>query len=91
MCPTAPLTKRSGKTCIVVMRRAAQIGLRQAMFHRARGAVQNDPESHRRYVALRARGHSYGLALSGVADRLLGIACVLLQRRELFNPNTACR
>jgi Transposase IS116/IS110/IS902 family len=82
----APVTKRSGKTCIVVMRYAAQIRLRQAVFYLARGAVQNDPKSHRRYQALRARGHSYGRALRGVADRMLGIACVLLQRRELFNP-----
>ena len=29
---------------------------------------------------------AYGHAFRGVADRLLGIACVLLQRRELFNP-----
>jgi transposase len=82
----APVTKRSGKTCIVVMRHAAQIRLRQAVFHWARVAVQNDPKSHSRYEALRARGHSYGRALRGVADRMLGIACVLLQRRELFNP-----
>jgi transposase len=82
----APVTKRSGKTCIVVMRYAAQMRLRQAVFHWARGAVQTDPQSHRRYEALRARGHSYGRALRGVADRLLGIACVLLRRRELFNP-----
>jgi transposase len=82
----APVTKRSGKTCIVVMRYAAQMRLRQAVFHWARGAVQNDPQSHRRYEALRARGHSYGRALRGVADRLLGIACVLLRRRQLFNP-----
>jgi transposase len=82
----APVTKRSGKTCIVVMRHAAQIRLRQAVFHWARVAVQNDPKSHSRYEALRARGHSYGRALRGVADRLLGIACVLLLRRELFNP-----
>ena len=82
----APVTKRSGKTCIVVMRYAAQIRLRQAVFHWARGAVQNDPKSHSRYQALRARGHSYGRALRGVADRMLGIACVLLQRRELFDP-----
>ena len=82
----APVTKRSGKTCIVVMRYAAQMRLRQAVFFWARGAVLTDPKSHRRYEALRARGHSYGRALRGVADRLLGIACVLLQRRELFNP-----
>jgi len=35
---------------------------------------------------LKARGHSYGRALRGVADRLLGLACVLLQRRTLFDP-----
>ena len=82
----APLTKRSGKTCIVVMRHAAHVRLRQAVFHWARGAVQTDPQSQRRYQAFRARGHSYGRALRGVADRLLGIACVLLRRRERFNP-----
>jgi transposase len=82
----APVTKRSGKTCFVVMRYAAQQRLRQAVFHWARVAVQNDPKSQGRYEALRARGHSYGRALRGVADRMLGIACVLLQRRELFNP-----
>jgi transposase len=35
---------------------------------------------------MRLHGHSYGRALRGVADRLLGIACVLLNRRDLFNP-----
>src|SRR4029078_4667347 len=33
------------------------------------------------YAALRTRGHSYGRALRGVGDRLLGVACVLLQRQ----------
>ena len=35
----------------------------------------------------RARGHSYGRALRGVADRLLGVACVLLRRQVLFDPD----
>src|SRR3712207_3118686 len=83
----APVTKRSGKACIVVMRHAAQVRLRQAVFHWARVAVLNDPECRGRYEALRARGHSYGRALRGVADRLLGVACVLLQRRTLFDPD----
>jgi transposase len=83
----APVTKRSGKACIVVMRHAAQVRLRQAVFHWARVAVLNDPKSRNRYDALRARGHSYGRALRGVADRLLGVACVLLRRRTLFNPD----
>ena len=82
----APVTKRSGKTCIVVMRRAAQARLRQAVFHWARIAVQHDRKSRVRYEALRARGHPYGRALRGVADRLLGVACVLLKRQTLFDP-----
>jgi transposase len=83
----APVTKRSGRSRIVVMRYAAQVRLRQAVFHWARTAVQNDPRSRGRYQALRARGHSYGRALRGVADRLLGVACVLLRRQELFDPD----
>src|SRR6185437_2127340 len=83
----APVTRRSGKSCIVTMRYAAQVRLRNAVFHWARVAVLNDPPCRRRYAALRARGHSYGRALRGVADRLLGVACVLLQRQVLFDPN----
>src|ERR687897_1167536 len=83
----APVTKRSGKTRIVVMRHAAQVRLRQAVFHWARVAVLNDPKCRGRYEALRARGHSYGRALRGVADRLLGFPCVLLRRQVLFDPD----
>src|SRR3954452_22377132 len=32
----APVTKRSGKSCIVIMRYAAQVRLRNAVFHWAR-------------------------------------------------------
>ena len=38
-------------------------------------------------TALRQRGKSRGRALRGVADRLLGLACVLLQRQTLFDPD----
>ena len=69
------------------MRYAAYARLRQAVFHWARAAVQKDPKSRVKYDALRARGHSYGRALRGVADRLLGIACLLLLRREMFDPD----
>jgi transposase len=82
----APVTKRSGKTRVVAMRYAAQVRLRQAVFHWARVAVLNDPKCRGRYEALRARGHSYGRALRGVADRLLGVACALLRRQAMFDP-----
>jgi hypothetical protein len=40
-------------------------------------------------MALRGRSHSYGRALRRAADRLLGVACVLLQRQVLFDPDPA--
>ena len=83
----APVTKRSGKSHIVVMRYAAHARLRNAVYHWARAATQHDTKSRVRYAALRRRGHSHGRALRGVADRLLGLACVLLQRQTPFDPH----
>src|SRR5215831_12995363 len=75
----APVTKQSGKSRMVVRRYAAHVRLRDAVYHWARVAIQHDPRSHSRYVALRQRGHSHGRAIRGVADRL-ALACTLLQR-----------
>ena len=86
LCGAAPVTKRSGKSQIVIMRYAAHARLRRRCIigprrHPARS------KSRGRYAALRRRGHSHGRALRGVADRLLGLACVLLQRQTLFDPH----
>jgi len=86
LCGAAPVTRRSGKSCVVMMRYAAHIRLRQAVYHWARTATQHDPKSKARYAALRQRGHSHGRALRGVGDRLLGLACVLLQKQTPFDP-----
>ena len=83
----APVTKRSGKSLIVVRRYAAHVRLRDTVYHWARVAAQRDPKCRARYIALRQRGHSHGRALRGVADRLLALACVLLQRQTLFDPS----
>jgi len=85
----APVTKRSGKSCHVEMRQACSHRLRNAVYHWARVATQQDDLSRYRYAALRARGHSHGRALRTVADRLLGIACVMLKTRTLFDPSKA--
>jgi Transposase/Transposase IS116/IS110/IS902 family len=87
LCGAAPITKRSGKQQIVIMRYAAHVRLRNTVYHWARVATQHDPKSRARYAALRKRGHSHGRALRGVADRLLGLACVLLQRQTPFDPH----
>jgi len=83
----APVTRRSGKSHIVVRRYAAHVRLRDAVYHWARVAIQHDPKSRSRYAALRQRGHSHGRAIRGVADRLLALACTLLQRQTLFDPD----
>jgi transposase len=83
----APVTKRSGKSHVVVMRYASHVRLRNTVYHWARVATQHDDKSRARYAALRRRGHSHGRAIRGVADRLLAVACVLLQRQTMFDPD----
>jgi transposase len=85
----APVTKRSGKSRLVLMRQAAHVRLRNAVYHWARVAVQHDPRSQAKDAALRARGHGHGRALRSVADRLIGVACAMLKAKTTFDPNLA--
>jgi transposase len=91
----APVTKKSGKSCIVVQscvvvrRQACHDRLANAMYHWARVAVQHDPRSRSKYAALRSRGHSHGRALRSIADRLLNVACAMLKTGTTFNPSLA--
>lgn len=87
LCGVAPVTKRSGKRCIVLMRQACHVRLRTAVYHWARVAIQHDELSRRRYAELRGRGHSHGRALRTVADRLLAVACAMLKTHCRFEPN----
>lgn len=87
----APVTRRSGKSTLVLMRRAVNARLRNALYHWARIAVQRDPRCKLKYAALRAKGHSHARALRSVGDRLLAMACAMLTNRTLFDPNRACR
>ena len=80
----APVTKRSGKSCIVVRRYACHARLANAMYHWARTAIQHDPTSRSKYATLRSRGHSHGRALRSVADRLLNVACAMLKTGTAF-------
>jgi transposase len=83
----APVTRQSGKGCLVVMRRACNSRLRTAVYHWARVSTQHDPLSRARYDALRQRGHRHGRALRGVADRLLRVLISMLTHRTLYEPN----
>lgn len=82
----APVTRRSGKRCVVLRRYACNKRLAQAVYHWARVAVQHDPISRDRYAAFRQRGHTHGRALRSVGDRLLYVLCTLLERQTPFVP-----
>ena len=87
----APVTRRSGKSRIVVMRQAADGRLRNAVYHWARVATQHDPVSRAKYDALRKRGHNHARALRSVADRLLAVACAMLAAGTEFDANHATK
>lgn len=86
LCGTAPVTRQSGKSRSVVMRRGCHRRLRVAVYHWARVAIQHDERSRLAYAALRTRGHSHPRALRGVADRLLQVACAMLRQQTLYDP-----
>jgi transposase len=87
----APVTRRSGRSRIVLRRYACNPRLANAVYHWARIASQHDPISRAKYATLRARGHSHGRALRSVADRLLNVACAMLRNGTTFNPNLAAQ
>ena len=86
LCGVAPVTRQSGKRRLVLMRHACHPRLRDALYHWARVASQCDRASRERYAALRHRGHSHGRALRTIGDRLLYVACVLLNKRSCYDP-----
>jgi hypothetical protein len=83
----APVTRRSGKSCIVLRRYACNTRLQQALYHWARTAMQHDPVSKQRYAELRRRGHRHARALRTIGDRLLYVLCTLLERQVLYDPD----
>jgi transposase len=83
----APVTRRSGKSCIVLRRYACNGRLRNALHHWARTAIQHDPVSKQRYDELRRRGHGHARALRTIGDRLLYVLCTLLERQISFDPD----
>ena len=90
----APITRQSGKKLSVVMRRGCNERLRNALYHWSRTSVIWDPRSKRAYAEMRARGHSHGRALRGIADRWLSVLIRMLRDQTLYDPEKrriACR
>jgi transposase len=91
LCGSAPVTRRSGKSCMVVRRYACNRRLRNATYHWAQNAVRYDPTCRAKYDALRAKGHGHARALRSVIDRLLNVACAMLDSGTLFDPEFASK
>lgn len=82
----APVTRRSGKSLSVKMRRACNPRLREAMYHCSRIAMSRDPSCRQRYRTLRRRGKKHGHALREIADHLLFVTCTLLRTNQPYDP-----
>jgi transposase len=91
LCGSAPVTRRSGKSCMVVRRHACNRRLTNATYHWAQNAIQYDAVSRAKYDALRAKGHGHARALRSVVDRLLNVACAMLNSGTLFDPEFASK
>ncbi len=81
----APVTRQSGKTRIVSMRRSCNARLRTAMFHWAGNSIRLDRHCRAHYDRLRQR-HGHARALRGVADRLLALLVTLLSSGTPYDP-----
>jgi transposase len=83
----APVTRQSGKTKLVSLRRACHPRLRHAVYHSAAIYAQHDPRARLHYAHLRARGHSHARAVRGIADRFLALIIALLNSGQLYDPS----
>lgn len=82
---SAPVTRQSGKTRLVSMRRSCNPRLREAVFHWAANSIRLDARCRAHYDRLRQR-HGHARALRGVADRLLKVLIAMLTTRSLYDP-----
>jgi transposase/transposase IS116/IS110/IS902 family protein len=83
---TAPITRQSGKKTVVSMRYSCNERLRNALYHWARVSTIRDPHSRAHYAQLRAKGHSHGGALRGLADRWVRVFIAMLKHHTLYDP-----
>ena len=91
LCGSAPVTRRSGKSRVVLRRFACNQRLRNATYNWAQNAIRWDATSRAKYDALRAKGHGHARALRSVIDRLLNVACAMLNSGTLFDPEFASK
>jgi transposase len=81
----APVTRRSGKSMVHVMRYACNKRLKQAAYWWGMVAIVRDPLSRARYRAARARGHRHARALRCVVESLIRVMMGMLRAGTLYD------
>lgn len=75
----APVTRRSGKSIVRVMRYASNKRLKHAAYWWGMGAIIKDPISRAGYDAARARGHRHARAIRCVVEALIRVTIAMLR------------
>jgi transposase len=81
----APVTRRSGKSMVHVMRYACNKRLKHAAYWWGMSAIVKDPASRARYRAARARGHKHARALRCVVESLIRVMMGMLRDGTLYD------
>jgi len=86
---TSPVTKASGQSRIVLARFARNRRLADACEQWAFCALNASPGARRYYDQLRTRGKTHRQALRQVANRLVGILHICLERQHFYDEAVA--
>ena len=86
---TAPITKASGRSLVVLARVARNRRLADACERWAFCSLTASPGARRYYDALRARGKTHSQATRQLANRWVGILHACLERREAYREEVA--
>ena len=86
---TAPITRASGKSRVVLARYARNRRLADALYQWAFSALTRSPGARSLYDQQRARGASHHAALRALANRLVGILHGCLRHGTRYEETTA--
>lgn len=86
---TAPITRASGKSRIVLARVARNRRLADALYQWAFSALRASPGARSYYDAQRARGATHHAALRALANRLVGLQHGCLRHQTTYDEDTA--
>ena len=86
---TAPITRASGRSLVVLARVARNRRLADACERWAFCSLTSSPGARRYYDLLRARGKTHSQATRQLANRWVGILHACLERREAYREEVA--